>query len=117
MSQNTAAGVSYLTGIAGLIIFLMEKQNRFVRFHAMQSLLYSAVFFVLWIIQAIISSALVAGGSYSLAFVFGGLFDLIWLAGFVFWIIMIVHAFQGKIFKLPVIGDYAERFANQGLSS
>src|ERR1700731_2099857 len=68
MTQNTAAGVSYLTWIAGLIIFLMEKQNRFVRFHAMQSILFNAAYVALYIVAAILGGILTSI-SYNLAFV------------------------------------------------
>jgi uncharacterized membrane protein len=39
---------------------------------------------------------------------------LVGIAGFVLWLICMINAFQGKYFKLPVIGDYAERWANPG---
>jgi uncharacterized membrane protein len=113
MSQNTAAGVSYLTWIAGLIIFLMEKQNRFVRFHAMQSILYNVAFFVVYVVCIVLSGILAAA---NIPAVGGCLVGLIILAGIVLWVVMLINAFQGKMFKLPVIGDFAERIANQGLS-
>ncbi len=51
LSQNTAAGLSYLFGwVTGLIFFLIEKQNRFVRFNAMQSILFSGVLFIVGLI-------------------------------------------------------------------
>ena len=80
MDAKTAAGLSYLgIWITGLIFFLMEKQNRFLRFHA------------------ICLSAKIG------------------LAGVVGWIVLMINGFQGKYFKLPIIGDYAERYANQGV--
>jgi uncharacterized membrane protein len=102
MEPNTAAGLSYFTWIAGLIFFLVEKQNRFVRFNAMQELLLTGVFVAADIIVLFIP------------FVGFLLYPLVSLAGFVLWIICVINAFQGKYFKLPVIGDYAERFANSG---
>ena len=37
------------------------------------------------------------------------------LIGFVGWIVLLINGFQGKYFKLPIIGDYAEKYANQGV--
>ncbi len=106
MQPNTAAGLSYLAGwITGLIFFLMEKQNRFVRFHAMQSILFFGGLTVLSIIVSILSGIGIP--------VIGALSYLINLVGFVGWIILLINAFQGKYFKLPYIGDYAEKYANQ----
>lgn len=110
MDPNTAAGLSYLgTWLTGLIFYLMEKQNRFVRFHAMQSILAFAALFVLEIASNVIFSAL------SFVSIIGCfLSPLIGIAIVAVWIICMINAFQGKYFKLPVIGDYAERFANSG---
>ena len=110
MDPKTAAGLSYLgIWITGLIFFLLEKQNRFVRFHAMQSILFFGGIVVLSIILGFAIN--ITPGFLSL-----GLLCLNWLvglAGFVGWIVLMINGFQGKYFKLPVIGDYAERYANQ----
>jgi uncharacterized membrane protein len=116
MQANVAAGLSYLFGwIGGLIFFLAEKQNRFVRFHAMQSLLLSGgltvLYIILWVLDFV---SLVAYVSF-LPFLFGCLFWLVGLAGFVLWIVLLINAFQGRYFKLPVIGDYAEKYANPAI--
>ena len=104
MDQNVAAGLSYIFGwVTGLIFFLMEKQNRFVRFNAMQSIILSATYIVLLIFVSVVTAVVPALWFLS---------SLINLAMFVLWIILLVNAFQGKYFKLPVIGDYAERYAN-----
>jgi uncharacterized membrane protein len=104
MDPNIAAGLSYIAGwVTGLIFFLMEKQNRFVRFNAMQSIILSAAYTVFWIFINIASVVLPF-----LAYISG----LVSLGMLVTWIILLVNAFQGKYFKLPVIGDYAERYAN-----
>jgi len=44
----------------------------------------------------------------------GVLGGLIGLVSFVGWIVLMIMAFQGKYFKLPIVGDYAEKYANQG---
>ena len=104
LEPNIAAGLSYIFGwVTGLIFFLLEKRNRFVRFNAMQSILLSVVFTVFWIFISMVSAILPF---------FWYLNDLVSLGMFVTVIIMLVNAFQGKYFKLPIIGDYAERYAN-----
>jgi len=111
MSQNTAAGLSYvLWWVTGLIFFLMEKQNRFVRFHAMQSIITFGVLFVVNIILSFAYRIFPFG----LDFIPLCLQGIVWILSIVLWIVLMVNGFQGKYFKLPVIGDYAERYANQG---
>jgi len=109
MDQNVAAGLSYVLGwITGLIFFLMEKQNRFVRFHAMQSILFFGGLTVVDIALSIIGNFPFMG---LLAFCASGLVGLVALVG---WIVLLINGFQGKYFKLPIVGEYAERYANQG---
>jgi uncharacterized membrane protein len=109
MQPNVAAGLSYVflpaPWIGGLIFFLVEKQNRFVRFHAMQSLLFFGGLTVLSIIISFLSGYLP---------LIGFLNTVLGLVWFVSWIILMIQGFQGKYFKLPVVGDYAERYANTG---
>src|SRR5712692_11354399 len=102
LQPNVAAGLSYLfVFVGGLVFFLIEKQNRFVRFHAMQSLIFFGGLFVLSIVIGYIPYV-------------GLLSGLLGLVGFVGWIFLMIQGFQGKYFKLPVIGDYAEKYANSG---
>ena len=99
INQNVAGLLCYLAGwITGLIFFLIEKENRFVRFHAMQSII-------------------TFGGLSALSMVltwipFFGWFivvSVIPLVGLVLWIVLMVKAYQGELFKLPIIGDIAEK--------
>lgn len=109
LEQNVAAGLSYVLGwVTGLVFFLMEKQNRFVRFHAMQSILF---FGGLTVVDIVLSIAANIPGLYLLTLCTGPLVGLVALVG---WIVLLINSFQGKYFKLPVIGDYAEKYANQG---
>jgi len=119
LDENIAALLSYLLGwVGGLIFFLIEKDSRLVRFHAMQSILLSAVAavvgFVLWILSlilAIIGSAL-ADALGALVWILAMLvFCVFGLALLVGAILCMVKAFQGQYFKLPVIGNFAEKFS------
>jgi len=112
MQPNIEAGLSYVLGwVTGLIFFLVEKQNRFVRFHAMQSILFFGGLTVVRIILSVI-------GAFGLPFL-GFFTGLIWIAvsiiGLVGYIILLINGFQGKYYKLPIVGDYAEKYANQGM--
>ncbi len=100
LNQNITALLCYLVGwISGLIIILLEKDNQFVRFHAMQSIL---VFGGLTLLSILIGGML-------LFFIF--LIPLLNLVGIVLWILLMIKAYQGELFKLPLIGEQAEKLA------
>jgi uncharacterized membrane protein len=115
MEPNVAAGLSYLTWVAGLIFFLVEKQNRFVRFNAMQEILLTAAYVIVQIVLGIVVGILGSISS-TLALIASPLYGLLGLAAFVLWVICIINAFQGKYFKIPFIGDYAERWSGGGMT-
>ncbi len=98
MAPNVAGLLCYLAGwITGLIFFLIEKENRFVRFHAMQSIITFGGLTVLFTVLGFIP---VIGWM---------LFPIVGLVQLVLWILLMVKAYQGERFKLPVIGDMAEK--------
>jgi uncharacterized membrane protein len=99
MAENVASGLSYvLTWLTGLIFFLVDKRPE-VRFHAMQSIVYG----VLWTLIAVVRPYMPGP--------IGALLGIVLFAFFVGWIVLMVQGFQGKHFKLPVIGDFAEQQA------
>ncbi|HZU66210.1 MAG TPA: DUF4870 domain-containing protein [Ktedonobacteraceae bacterium] len=113
MEANIAAGLSYIVGwITGLIFFLMEKQNRFVRFHAMQSILFSAALTAFYILLNIVSFALAIASIPFLGLLLSVVGFIVAIGTLIVWIFLVINAFQGKYFKLPVLGNYAERYAN-----
>ena len=98
IKPNVAALFSYLLGfVTGLIFILIEKQNKFVRFHAMQSIVvFGALFLLNWFLSLIPAvGALISG--------------LVSLASLVLWIVLMVKAYQGEQFKLPIAGELAEK--------
>ena len=96
MEENVAALISYVGfWVTGLIFFLIEKDSKFVKFHAMQSMI---LFIPLWILGGILFSLWFIG-------------SIIWLACVVLWIILMVKAYQGEKFKLPITGDLAEKWS------
>ena len=119
LDENIAALLSYVFGwLSGLIFFLMEKDSRLVRFHAMQSILLSVaaivIFVVFWIIAGVATLALGYISSilsflvWIVTVLVGGVLGLAIVVGA---IICLVKAFQGQYFKLPVIGNMAEKFS------
>ncbi len=104
MRARTAGWLCYLFGwVTGLIFFLLEKQNRFVRFHAMQSILF---FGGMSILEGIVRF-------FETAFGFGAITGALGIITFVCWIVLMVQASKGRYYKLPLVGDYAEKIANQ----
>ncbi len=124
LAPNVAAALGYIW-IVGLIFFFIEKENKFIRFHGMQSVLYGALWFVVGIVLTIVSTivALVAGVASAAAGDAGGLVGgLLWLISSVVWLFLplvylaglilgAVKAYQGNVFKFPIIGNMAEKFA------
>ena len=98
MNQNVAGMLCYLAGwITGLIFFLIEKENKFVRFHAMQSIITFGALTVLFIALSFVP---IIGWA---------LIPVLMVVQLVLWILLMVKAYQGENFKLPVIGDMAEK--------
>ena len=120
LDGNLAAALGYPIGILGLINLIIEKENRFVKFHGIQSVLYSVglgiIFTVIWIVLVIIG-VIFSAISDTLGVLVWGLFSLIGLALFVLWIggllFFAYKAYQGQMFKLPVIGNLSEKLANK----
>ncbi|MEK6692472.1 MAG: DUF4870 domain-containing protein [Nitrospirota bacterium] len=111
IEPNLAAALSYvLTIITGIIFFVIEKENKYVRFHAMQAILFGAAWIVLWIVLGVVFLGLIfvpVIGWIISAVIYLGL----GLGGFILWLILMYKAYQGERFKLPVIGDIAEKNA------
>jgi uncharacterized membrane protein len=106
MDPNVAGLLSYVLGwVTGLIFFILEPKNKFVRFHAMQSIITFGAFSVFWFVIGMFSLIPVLGIAFS---VINGILGLIAL---VLWIILMVKAYQGETFKLPIAGDIAEKQA------
>jgi uncharacterized membrane protein len=105
IEENIASMLCYIgVWVTGLIFYLLEKENKTVKFHAMQSLLtfigvfivYFVIFFLTWFVPFM----------WMLSILFG-------LLVFILWIILVIKAYQGEKFKLPIIGDIAEKEAQK----
>ena len=108
MAENTVANEklmgagAYLLGpVTGIVLLLVEKKNEYVRFHAMQStILFGGIFLlnialgivpVLGLIIAVIISPVIA------------------LVSFILWLLLMWKAYSGEMYKLPYVGDLAEK--------
>jgi uncharacterized membrane protein len=101
MRARSAGLLCYLFGwVTGLIFFLLERESRFVRFHAMQSILFFGTLSIL-------------EGVFSRLPLFGPLGGALGLVMFIGWIVLMVKANRGQYYKLPLFGDLADRLIGQ----
>jgi uncharacterized membrane protein len=108
MSPNLAGTLSYLLGFITGILFLVlapYNQDKFVRFHAFQSIFLSVAWFIVNVVLSMLIVMILPWGVSTM------LSMLLGLAFLGIWILMMVKAYQGERFKLPVIGDLAEKQA------
>jgi len=105
MAENVAGMLAYFTIIPAIIFLLIEpyNRNRFVRFHSFQCLFTAAALIVLHIVLSIFG--------YIVPVLMFGLWGLVGLAELALWILLIVKAYQHEMFKLPIVGDLAEKQA------
>jgi uncharacterized membrane protein len=107
LTDNVAGALAYVTIIPAIVFLVLEPFNkrRFIRFHAFQCIFFAIAWTVLWIGLAFIGHIPFLGWATVL------LWPLVSLIGFVIWLILLLKAYQGQMFKLPVIGDMAEQQA------
>jgi uncharacterized membrane protein len=104
LSENITGVLAYLLGwITGIILLIIEKENKFVRFHAAQSTVLSVGLIVLNIVLGLLDGIPIIG------FLFGILSALIGLLGLVLWIYLMFKAFKGDMYRLPIIAEYADK--------
>jgi len=126
LDPKVAAALSYIW-IVGLIFFFIEKENRFVRFHALQSVIFgianSVILVLLSVLTMILTIVMGVGGA-----MVGGVLGLIvsllgWLIWLLFALVIVLlllglifaayKAYQGEKFKLPFIGNMAEKIVDK----
>ncbi len=102
LDSNVAAALSYVFGfITGIIFLLIEKEDRFVRFHAMQSVI---TFGGLFIVSLVINVIPILGQLISI---------LLFPVGLILWILLIVKAYKGEEWEVPVFGKIAREQAQK----
>jgi uncharacterized membrane protein len=114
LTPNVAGALAYLVGaITGILFLVIDpfKNDRFVRFHAFQSIFFNLAWIAFWIVWTIVGLTLTA--------VSHGLFSIILLpvnllvtvGGFCLWAYLMYSAYQGKTFQIPIIGPLAAKQA------
>jgi len=113
MTDNVAGMLAYVTIIPAILFLVIEPYNksRFVRFHSFQNLFLHVAAFVCWIALFIISAVLafIPILGHLIAFL---LWMVLSVGLLILWIMLLIKANQGQMWKLPVIGDMAEKQAN-----
>ena len=121
LDANVGAGICYVGNLVcalgliySIIVLITDKTNKLVRFHAMQSILLTAASLIICLPGYLIAGALFFMNS-TVAYALG---SLIWLviaiigiALFVFMIIAAIKGFQGQIYKIPVLGNFADQWS------
>ena len=116
--------VKYVAWAAPLVVFFIEKESPFVKFHAMQAFLLEAI---VWVFQVIINIIIAAawasyyrtwaygyGTSLGIASVLSVLLVIIGIVVTIFAIIALIKAYQYFEYKVPVIGNLAMKFSRKG---
>lgn len=100
LDANVAAALAYSLGwITGIVFLLAEPTNKFVRFHAMQSMI---VFVPLCVLMVVLPAVIPILGMLIAVF-------LVVPASAILWLVLMFKAYQGERFKLPIAGDMAEQ--------
>ncbi len=106
--HNRALGLIY-----SIIVLVTDKTNKLPRFHAMQSILLSAVGAIVGIVINIIFAGAAAAANSGALALLGSLIYLVFVVALLGAVIFAaIKAFQGQIFKLPIIGDLADKWSN-----
>lgn len=114
LDENDAGALSYLFGfLTGLVFYLVEDDNEFVRFHAAQSTITFGGIFALSILLGFLPMffEFIPFVGWMVGLLFGLISLLLAPIGFVLWLVLLIKAYKGEMFKLPVVGDMAEKYA------
>lgn len=119
LDENVAGALSYLFGlVTGLLFFLIEKDNRFVRWHAAQSMAFSGLLFVAYIAVSVVGTVITtvmftSTNTFFIGSIVSLVLGLVWLVlalgGFVAWVYLMIKAYQGESPRLPVAAGIADK--------
>lgn len=111
LTPNIASMLCYICmPITSIVFMLMEKENKDVQFHAWQGTVFGVGYIVVIVAIEILAALLGAMVSF-LGVVIGLLVPVLGLVAFILWIICLVKAYQGERWKIPYVGDFAEKKA------
>ena len=102
LKRNEESALAYAFGwITGILFFLLEKEDKTVRFHALQSIIVFGSITIIYIIFSVIP------------FVGSILGILIFLFSLALWLVLIIKAYQGENFKLPIVSDFVAKYVGK----
>jgi uncharacterized membrane protein len=110
LSDNAAGGIAYITIIPAIVFLIVEpfKRSSYVRFHAWQSIFLFVAWALVHILVEVVQNLVP-----TVVFLTLTLWQFVDLAFFVILVIVFVSAFNGKRFKLPILGGLAEKQASR----
>jgi len=109
LSENVASLLAYAFGfVSGFVVLIMERENKTVRFHALQSTLWFLLTFILF---GVIN--FLFGWIPSWVPLIGWVPQLVSLVITISWLFLMITALAGKIFKIPLVGDVAQAFVEK----
>ncbi len=119
LDSNLAAAIGYPIGLLALILVFIEKDNKFVRFHAIQSLLWGLAMVIAVVALLVVGLVLGFGlgmVSSTLAWTVGAVFTLLYIGWFIALfggiIYAAIKAYGNQMTKLPLVGNFAEKWSN-----
>lgn len=111
LSDNAAGAIAYMTFVPAIVFLLMPpyNQNRYVRFHAWQSLLLNvSTIAISFLLSFLLVIFLVFDAQLLVVFK-----RMIWVGWFVLWLVCVIKAMNGERFRIPILGALAEKQAEQ----
>lgn len=103
--------VCLISLIYSIIVIVTEKENKFMRFHAFQSLLLTVLYIVVMVVVSIFGGVIAAVVSETLGALFSLLSFVVVIAFLAAMIYGCIKGYQGQKFKFPIVGDMAEKWA------
>jgi uncharacterized membrane protein len=116
LPPNIAAAIACIPLIGGIIFYLLEKRNSFVRFYAMQSIIFGGAWFLFNIASAVVHAVVgaIPGVGPILVFLWAVIAALVHLAFLVVFIVAVVKAFSGVRWDIPYVGPMARKQVEGG---
>jgi uncharacterized membrane protein len=111
LPPNIAAAIACIPLIGGIIFYILEKRNGFVRFYAMQSIIFGGAWFLFNIVSAVVHAVVgaIPGVGPILVFLWAVIAALVHLAFLVVFIVAVVKAFSGVRWDIPYVGPMARK--------
>jgi uncharacterized membrane protein len=114
LDENLAGALAYLLSpLSGIVLFVLESENEFVKFHSAQSIVFGVGVFLVYVAMTFVQFALLfiprLGGLLSLMFSLAYL--VVGFAAFLGWLFLLYKAYSGETYHMPVFGNVADRIA------